>query len=146
MAIEQGSGAAIASAVGAGILGTAAGVPLSPSDFAWFTAFAMWGIVAKHASKAAEARAAAKTAGADPASLPTLDWRGLIYDSMTAPFLGVTGWSMAYYFVLWMWKVPLDKSVLLPAAMASGFIGAEWIRFCWNQIRGLVSNRTGVGQ
>lgn len=146
MALDQGAAGAITSAIGAGILGTAVGLPMSPADFTWFTAFALWGIAAKHASNAASERNQARLLQKPRPEWPTMDWLALTYDSLTAPFLGITGWSLSYYVVLWAWNIPLDKSVLLPAAMVSGFIGAEWIRFGWQQVRGIVSGKTGVPQ
>lgn len=146
MAVDQGAAVAATTALATGILGVAVHPPMSPQDFGWFSAFALWGILAKHASNAAKDRADAKAAHQPRNEWPTLDWLAFVYDAMTAPLLGVIGWSISYYTVMWLWKVQLDKSVLLPAAMASGFIGAEWVRFAWMQIRGLVSSKTGVSQ
>lgn len=145
MAVSEGATSAITSAVGVGILGgTATVMPMSSVDFFWFSVFAFWGITAKHVSKYGTERDAAKSSQKPREEWPPMDWPALFVDSLSAPFLGITGWSIAYYTTLWLWKVPLDKSVLLPAAMASGFIGAEWIRFAWSQVKGLISKRTGV--
>lgn len=144
MAIDQGAGVLATSAIATGILGVAAAPPLSLADFGWFAAFAGLGILGKHASNAAQERGVAKKAGVPKADWPNMDIVAFAYDAMTAPLLGTIGWVVAYYSVMVMWKVPLDKSVLSIAAMVSGYIGAEWVRFMWAQIQGIVSKRTGV--
>jgi len=98
---------------------------ISLGAYGWASMFALFGIVTRHASVAAQEG--------------RFDLKKLAFDLPTAPMLGVGALVGATYYQVEPYVIPF-------LAMVSGLLGPSWIREAWTAIRDTLLSRLGKGK